>query len=106
MNIKEEDRYSTEYHEADKRSIANRIQIHFNDGTSSEEIEVEYPIGHKRRREEGIPILEKKFKSNLELTYSSEKASSIFDICTNQKDLEKMSVIDFQEMLSVSQNKF
>lgn len=106
MNIKEDDRYSTEYHEADKRSIANRIQIHFNDGTSSEEIEVEYPIGHKRRREEGIPILEKKFKSNLELTYSSEKASSIFDICTNQKDLEKMSVIDFQEMLSVSQNKF
>jgi len=106
MNIKEDNRYSTEYHEADKRSIANRIQIHFNDGTSSEEIEVEYPIGHKRRREEGIPILEKKFKSNLELTYSSEKASSIFDICTNQKDLEKMSVIDFQEMLSVSQNKF
>lgn len=106
MNIKEDNRYSTEYHEADKRSIANRIQIHFNDGTSSEEIEVEYPIGHKRRREEGIPILEKKFKSNLELTYSSEKASSIFDICTNQKDLEEMSVIDFQEMLSVSQNKF
>ena len=106
MNIKEDNRYSTEYHEADKRSIANRIQIHFNDGTSSEEIEVEYPIGHKRRREEGIPILEKKFKSNLELTYGSEKASSIFDICTNQKDLEKMSVIDFQEMLSVSQNKF
>ena len=106
MNIKEDNRYSTEYHEADKRSIANRIQIHFNDGTSSEEIEVEYPIGHKRRREEGIPILEKKFKSNLELTYGSEKASSIFDICTNQKDLEKMNVIDFQEMLSVSQNKF
>ena len=106
MDIKEDERYSREYHEADKRSIANRIQIHFNDGTSSEVIEVEYPIGHKRRREEGIPVLEQKFKRNLELTYGKEKANLIFKKCINQEELEKMSVIDFQEMLTVSTNKF
>jgi len=106
MDIKEDERYSREYHEADKRSIANRIQIHFNDGTSSEVIEVEYPIGHKRRREEGIPVLEQKFKRNLELTYGKEKANLIFEKCINQEELEKMSVIDFQEMLTVSTNKF
>ena len=106
MDIKEDERYSREYHEADKRSIANRIQIHFNDGTSSEVVEVEYPIGHKRRREEGIPVLEQKFKRNLELTYGKEKANSIFEKCINQEELEKMSVIDFQEMLSVSTNQF
>ncbi len=54
MIINEDKRYSDEYHEADKRSIANKIQIHFNDGSSTDSIEVEYPIGHKRRREEGI----------------------------------------------------
>ena len=106
MDIKEDERYSREYHEADKRSIANRIQIHFNDGTSSEVIEVEYPIGHKRRREEGIPVLEQKFKRNLELTYGKEKANLIFEKCINQEEFEKMSVIDFREMLTVSTNKF
>ena len=106
MDIKEDERYSREYHEADKRSIANRIQIHFNDGTSSEVIEVEYPIGHKTRREEGIPVLEQKFKRNLELTYGKEKANLISEKCINQEELEKMSVIDFQEMLTVSTNKF
>ena len=74
MVINEDKRYSDEYHEADKRSIANKIQIHFNDGSSTEEIEVEYPIGHKRRREEGIPVLEQKFKNNLEITYDSDKS--------------------------------
>ena len=52
MVINEDKRYTKEYLEADKRSIANRIQIHFNDGTSTDEVEVEYPIGHKRRRKE------------------------------------------------------
>ena len=106
MIISEDKRYSTEYHEADKRSIANKIQIHFNDGSFTDEIEVEYPIGHKRRREEGIPVLEKKFLSNLEITYSKEKCSKIYSLCTNQQELENTSVIDFQELLTVETNNF
>jgi 2-methylcitrate dehydratase len=102
MVISEDKRYSAEYHEADKRSIANKIQIHFTDGSSTEAIEVEYPIGHKRRREEGIPVLEKKFKKNLELTFNKEKADDIYNSCVNQNKLENMSVIDFQQMLSLS----
>ncbi len=102
MKISEDKRYSAEYHEADKRSIANKIQIHFNDGSSTEAIEVEYPIGHKRRREEGIPVLEEKFRRNLELTFTKEKADEIFNLCVNKDDLEQMSVIDFQQMLSLS----
>ena len=102
MKISEDKRYSAEYHEADKRSIANKIQIHFNDGSSTEAIEVEYPIGHKRRRVEGIPVLEEKFRRNLELTFTKEKADEIFNLCVNKDDLEQMSVIDFQQMLSLS----
>ena len=65
MVVEEDARYSREYHEPDKRSIANAIQVFFKDGTKTEKVEVEYPIGHRRRRKEGIPILEEKFRRNL-----------------------------------------
>jgi 2-methylcitrate dehydratase PrpD len=106
MVINEDKRYSKEYHEADKRSIANRIKIHFTDGSSTDEVEVEYPIGHKRRREEGIPVLEQKFLKNLEISYDSEKCEEIYALCKDQKKLENTSVIEFQELLSKKQNNF
>ena len=106
MVINEDKRYSEEYHEADKRSIANRIKIHFVDGSSTDEVEVEYPIGHKRRREEGIPVLEQKFLKNLEMSYDSEKCDEIYALCTDQKKLENTSVIEFQELLSKKENNF
>jgi 2-methylcitrate dehydratase len=106
MVINEDKRYSEEYHEADKRSIANRIKIHFVDGSSTDEVEVEYPIGHKRRREEGIPVLEQKFLKNLEISYDPEKCEEIYALCSDQKKLENTSVIEFQELLSKKQNNF
>jgi len=106
MVINEDKRYSEEYHEADKRSIANRIKIHFADGSSTDEVEVEYPIGHKRRREEGIPVLEQKFLKNLEISYDSEKCEEIYALCTDQKKLENTSVLKFQELLSKKHNSF
>ena len=106
MSIKEDKRYTNEYLEADKRSIANKIQIFFNDGSSTEAIEVEYPIGHKRRREEGIPILEKKFENNLTKIFNESEVSNILSKCLDQKELESMSVLDFQEMFTVKENSF
>ena len=100
MIIKEDKRYSKEYLEPDKRSIANKIQIHFKDGSSTEEVEVEYPIGHKRRREEGIPILEKKFKENIDITYKKEISKKIYRLCMDQEMLEQTSVVDFQKLFS------
>ena len=100
MIIKEDKRYSKEYLEPDKRSIANMIQIHFKDGSSTEKVEVEYPIGHKRRREEGIPILEKKFKENIDITYEKEISKKIYRLCMDQEMLEQTSVVDFQKLFS------
>ena len=100
MTIIEDKKYSKDYLEADKRSIANRIKIYFNDGTSTDEIEVEYPIGHMRRRDEGIPVLENKFKSNLAITYDEDIAKRIFELCMSQQELEETSVVDFQSLLS------
>ncbi len=65
MTVQEDKQYSADYHDPEKRSIANAIQIVFKDGTHTDKVAVEYPIGHRRRREEGIPVLESKFRRNL-----------------------------------------
>ena len=106
MTIHEDKRYTQEYLEADKRSIANRIQIFFNDGSSTEVVEVEYPIGHKRRRVEGIPVLEQKFKNNLLKSFDVSVVDKILAKCLDQESLEAMSVLDFQAMLVVEKNSF
>ena len=98
MEIIKDERFSKEYLEASKRSIANAIKIYFNDGSYSEDVEVEYPIGHRRRREEGIPLLEKKFLRNLNTCFDKEKSKEIYDLCLNQEKLEKTTVQDFMSM--------
>ena len=98
MTIEEDQRYSTEYLEADKRSIANAIQIFFKDGTSTEKIEVEYPIGHRRRREQGIPLLVKKFERNLATQFSDQRCTEILSLCMDQESLEGTSVPDFMNL--------
>ena len=100
MLIEEDERYSTEYHEPDKRSISNALQIIFKDGSSTDKIEVEYPIGHKFRREEGIPILLEKFKRNLLTQFDEEKSNQIFELCQDQDRLLDTPVDEFMKMLA------
>lgn len=95
MEVVEDKRYSAEYHEPDKRSIANAIQIFFKDGTSTERVEIEYPIGHRRRRADGIPLLEAKFEAALKDHYKPDQAKKIVDICSDQQKLEAMKVGEF-----------
>ena len=99
MVIEEDKRYSQEYLEADKRSIANAVQIFFEDGTSTEKIEVEYPLGHRRRREEGIPLLIEKFKSNLRTQFSQSRSEVILNLCLDESKLESTTVSDFMELM-------
>ena len=99
MVIKEDERYTKEYLEEDKRSIANAIMIHFKDGSSTEKVEVEYPIGHRRRREQGIPLLIEKFKVNLSTQFSENRTKEILSLCEDQSTLENSSVIDFMNLM-------
>jgi 2-methylcitrate dehydratase len=101
MVIEEDARYSREYHEPDKRSIANAIQVFFKDGTKTEKVEVEYPIGHRRRRKAGIPILVDKFKRNLLVRFPARRAAQISNACADQKRLEAMPVNEFMEMFVI-----
>ena len=102
MEVVEDARYSAEYHDVDKRSIANAIQIHFKDGTSTDKIEVEYPIGHKRRREDGIPLLENKFSNNLLTRFPSWKCQQIMDLCLSQDKLESKPVNEFMDLFAIN----
>jgi len=98
MIIEEDKRYTKEYLEADKRSIANAIQVFFKDGSSTEKIEVEYPLGHRRRRDEGIPVLIDKFKNNLNTIFSSSRSEVILKLCLDENKLRSTSIIEFMDL--------
>lgn len=100
MIVKEEPQFTQDYLDPEKRSISNSIQVFFKDGTQSEKITVEYPIGHKRRREEGIPLLIRKFEDNLSPFLSADKVQGLLDLFLNQDKLESMAVNDFMGLVS------
>jgi 2-methylcitrate dehydratase len=102
MEIVEEPRFSREYLEADKRSIANAVQIFFKDGSSTERVEIEYPIGHRRRRAEGIPVLERKFLGNLRTRFPEQRCQQIMALCLDNKKLEATPVNEFVGLLAIN----
>ena len=99
MEVSENEGFTTDYFDPDKRGIGNAIQVFYKDGSSSERIEVSYPIGHRRRRDEGIPVLVRKFQSAIGDHYSSDQAASIESACSEQKALESLPVSDFVSKL-------
>jgi 2-methylcitrate dehydratase len=101
MLVKEDSRYSKEYYDADKGSIANAIQIFYKDDTFSKKIEVEYPIGHRRRRAEGIPVLEQKFYTALHKRFPQHQAQKVYDLCSDSNRLHVTSVNEFMDILVI-----
>jgi len=95
---KEDKQFTADYHDPDKRSIANALTVEFLDGTTLEEIVCEYPIGHKRRRSEGIPLLENKFRVNLARRFYPEKQNAILSVSLDQEKLEAMPVNEFVDL--------
>ncbi|MCE3268599.1 MAG: 2-methylcitrate dehydratase [Burkholderiales bacterium] len=95
----EDMQYSLDYLDPAKRSIANAITIEFNDGSKLDEVVCEYPVGHKRRRKEGIPLLMEKFKTNLSRIYAPKQQERIMDIITNKSRLYEMPINQFIDLL-------
>jgi 2-methylcitrate dehydratase len=98
MHVSENERFSRDYHDPEKRSIANSIKLIFKDGTESDLVSIEYPIGHKRRREEGIPVLISKFKNNLKTRFSADRVDKIMQAMDDTNSLVAMKVSDFMEL--------
>lgn len=101
MEIHENPRYTKEYLEPEKRSIANSLQVYFRDGNCSEKVEIDYPVGHRRRREEGIPLLEEKFRANLATRFPAGRCARLFALCKDQQRLERMAVHEFMDLLVI-----
>jgi 2-methylcitrate dehydratase len=93
----EEPRFTADYHDPEKRSIANSLRMELNDGAILEET-VEYPIGHRRRRDEGMPLLIEKFKSNLRRRFPEAQQQRILDASLNADRLDAMPVNEYVDL--------
>jgi 2-methylcitrate dehydratase len=93
----EEPSYTADYHNPEKRSIANSLRVELNDGTVLEET-VEYPVGHRRRREEGLPLLVEKFQTNLRRRFPEERQQQILDVSLDSERLEQMPVHEYVDL--------
>ena len=101
MVVVESSGYSKDYLDPHKRSIANALQICFVDGSTTEKVTVEYPIGHRRRRAEGMPLLEEKFVANLATRFPAKRIQAITNLCFDQKRLETTPVNEFMQMFVI-----
>jgi len=97
----EDTQFTADYHDPEKRSIANALTVELNDGTYLPEVVVEFPIGHRLRRGDGIPLLMDKFRTNLARRLSSEAQAKILEATGDQAQLEAMPVDDFVGLFTV-----
>jgi 2-methylcitrate dehydratase len=97
----EDKQFTKDYHDPEKRSIANALTVEFKDGKKLKEIVVEYPIGHKRRRKEGMPVLVEKFKTNLARRFPSKQQQHILELCMDAKRLEAAPVNEFVDLFVI-----
>ncbi|OXI18352.1 bifunctional 2-methylcitrate dehydratase/aconitate hydratase [Burkholderia sp. AU15512] len=94
----EDPQFTQDYHDPDKRSIANALTIEFTDGSTLAEVAVEYPLGHRRRRAEGIPLLVEKFRTNLARRFPAKQQQAILDVSLDQAKLEAMPVDEYVDL--------
>jgi 2-methylcitrate dehydratase len=93
--------FTRDYHDPGKRSIANAITVQFKDGKALGEFVCEYPIGHKRRREEGMPVLVEKFKTNLARRFPPKQQRDILALCLDAPRLERTPVNEFVDLFVI-----
>ena len=103
MVVVEDPRYSKDYLDPDLRSISNRIQVHFIDGTATEAFEVEFPLGHRQRRSESLKPLEAKFRHNAGTRFPNPRVDAIFKMFDAKQSLEELRVSHFMDQFAETQ---
>ena len=97
----EKKEWTRDYLDPARRSIANAVQVLFKDGSATDNVIVEYPIGHRRRRKEGIPLLEAKYQTNLARRFPAKQQAAILAVCREQKRLERTPVNEFVDLFVI-----
>ena len=95
MSVRENPVFTEEYYAADKRYIGNAVQVFYRDGSASERVQVDFPIGHRRRRAEGMPVLVRKFETSVAAHYDAAQARSIHGLFRDAGQLAAMPVQEF-----------
>jgi 2-methylcitrate dehydratase len=95
MVVRENTQFTQDYYAADKRYIGNAVQVFFKDGSATQRVAVDYPIGHRKRRAEGMPVLVKKFEASVAQHFSPKQTESIKALFANRERLEQMPVHEF-----------
>jgi 2-methylcitrate dehydratase len=101
MECIEDVQFTSDYHDPERRSIPNGLSVEFTDGRRLQEVLIEYPVGHRSRRAESIPLLEAKFEKNLGLRFTAKRVQQILDVSRNQFLLEEMSVNDYVDLFLI-----
>ncbi|MBC7983147.1 MAG: bifunctional 2-methylcitrate dehydratase/aconitate hydratase [Candidatus Obscuribacterales bacterium] len=99
MQVRENTTFTAEYYAADKRYIGNALQVFFKDGTSTERVAVDFPLGHRKRRAEGMPMLVKKFEASVAEHFGAKQSENIRALFADRQKLDAMSVCDFMAAL-------
>ncbi len=99
MQVSENKSFTKDYFDPDKRYIGNAIQVFFTDGTSTERVAVDYPIGHRQRRAEGIPVLKQKFEDSVSAKLKSGQWQELDELCADRGKLAGTAVDDFMALL-------
>jgi len=97
MRVQEDPRFTSEYYHPEKRAIGNSVQVFFDDGTATEKVSLEYPLGHSRRRAEALPLLDRKFRLALESRFSPDRAEGIQSLCSDAERLAATPVHEFAD---------
>ena len=100
MMVQENVKFSQDYMDPDKRAIGNAVQVFFTDGTSTDRVVVEYPIGHRRRRQEGMPLLVKKFEANVEGRLPPSQEAALRNVLSDPQALRAMNASAFMDLLA------
>lgn len=101
MSVIEDTRYSADYLDPEKRSIANAVEVKFRDGSTTGRVEVEFPVGHKRRRHEAMPLLFEKFRSNMSARFPADWVEETVALFKNPETLDEMTITEFMDMLVI-----
>jgi 2-methylcitrate dehydratase len=102
----EDPQFTKDYHDPEKRSIANALTVKFTDGTTLDEVVVEYPIGHRRRREEGLPLLEEKFRRNLARRFDETRQQELAEVSLDQAKFAATPVNEYVDLFVTADNDF
>jgi 2-methylcitrate dehydratase len=103
MQCRENETFTREYLDPGKRAIGNAVQVFFKDGSRTKNVVVDYPVGHRRRRDEAIPLLHEKFERHLRAGVAKENAELVLDICANQQEFESTPVEKMSSLLAAEQ---